>query len=1159
MTSVQADDDKLRRRTKERNTVVIPILDSRSPKLVKIDRGDVNDRLVKFMSNHDVPLECYLDCCMVALERGDLELSERFAEAGADVALSSSRSERSFRALNERSNDRSRESAVDRNYLRVKLICFLGDIYLERARQVDATQDTSGNPSNEKRRLTDLASKYYYKATLVDGKQMLPHLGMGNVAVLKGNVQVARQEYGAAIQSRNGRQRSVAGVISLAKLEYGEKNYGDALGLYKKALRQCPEVPAEVRAAIGACHFCLGNLAKARQAFERALQLNPGCVVASIGMGVIERGNDGKDGKDVETPGKKGGAYPKSLVKARKQDASHPYMALSMAEYAMSESMYEEALEFANVAKAAIPSDDVAARAQLTSTIGRLHHATGNLEKAAACYREAIDMDKQGCRSARLALAQVLTSRRDLTQATSMFQQLMREYPAWLDIASYFGPLIPHFKGGQKSAEMVKEFARMVEETDDDPRLWEVLGDIVCLEDPARALKAYKRAIELFCAAPSHDADGDVEMATENATKMDYAKAPCRLMNNAAVLYLRTGQTATAFNLLSAAMESVKSGKLGNMHPLSQVTLGYNIARTTEAMGDVQSAEKEYVALLKEFPKYVDCQLRLACICKKRGDIRGAEKWAREAAEASSNSADALGLLAGIHIDRRDLGSAKKCVDELLAALPTESKGVEVYGRLALGNIHLYSIPGDLHQDGNYEKAVSNLTHAMGLYRRALEKDPGNLFAANGIGCVLAESGRLKEAKDVFMRVQEAAAATDGFVTVSDASVNLAGVQLGLQQPKAAVATFLQACKKNPSLQLDPRLLLYLSKAQYESDQVGPALKTIAKALHIAPGDHRLRFNAAYLMQQAGAKILKQDSFVGGDDGKVAAYKGAASSFDNSHRIFESLLSLGQATTGIAAKKLEHHVAFAAEMHKSALDRVKKAEERALQADAKRQEVAIRKAAADKLKELEAMKVAAKAEAERRLAQEIALEAEVQHRDVLASVANEKKRLKAIAKGDVTNLPDKKSKEMKDAQKEIAMDQMFADESEDDEYVPGDEQQDEAPPEAGADVGEEEEEAEYVDSDDDEDEDEDEEDGGDVGKKKGKGKKDSKGNKKAKGKGKKKAKAKSPAVKKTPAKRRADAPAAQLEDPVVDDPVVDGAPTDSAKKRAKTTIDSDDE
>ena len=536
-------------------------MDARSPTTLHIDRTTgVDSRLLKLMSTHDVPLECYMDCCMVALERGDEQLSERFAEVAADVALSTTRSERSFRAA------RRDETTTDWNYLRIKAICFLGDVYLERARRASGGGTTSssegGGSRDEMRRLTDLASGYYYKATLVDGKQMLPHLGLGNVALLKGNVQVARQEFNAAITSRNGRQRSVAGVVSLARLEYGEKNYGVALGLYKRALRECPECPAEVRAAIGACHFCLGNTAKARQAFERALELNPGCVVASIGMGAIER--EGGDAA-MHEKGEKGEnqKVPRSLFKAMKQDGSHPYAALSMAEYAMSQEMYEEALAFAEVAKASLPGDDVSAGAQLTSMIGRLHHAAGNLDKAVGCYREAIEMDKQGSRSARLALAQVLTSRRDLTQATGMFQQLMREYPAWLDIASYFGPLIPHFKGGtsgQKNAELVKEFARMVEEVDDDPRLWEVLGDIVCLEDPARALKSYRRAIELFCSETLENGAVATENGTAAAksTKMDYTKAPCRLLNNAAVLYLRTGQTTTAFNLLSAAWESAK-------------------------------------------------------------------------------------------------------------------------------------------------------------------------------------------------------------------------------------------------------------------------------------------------------------------------------------------------------------------------------------------------------------------------------------------------------------------------------------------------------------------------------------------------------------------------------------------------------------------------
>lgn len=944
----------------------------------------------------------------------------------------------------------------------------MADVYLEQAR---ATDTSTHEGQAERRRLTDEASNYYYQAARIDGGQMLPHLGLGNVALLTGNVRAARQEFGLAVKSRNGRQKSVAGTLALARLEFAEKKYEASLALYQQALRECPECPAEVRGAIGACQYCLGNVSKAKQAFARALELNPGCVVASIGMGVIEMvGGGSKVGGDKGTTKK----FPAGLFKAFKQDVSHPYSALLLSEYAMGQTMYDEALVFANVARERLPGDDVLAKAQLLSTIGRLHHARGEMDKAIECYRQAIDLDKVGCRSARLALAQALTSKRDLTQATGMFQQLMREYPAWVDIARYFGPLIPHFKGGQlKNKELLKEFSRMVEEVLVDPRLWEVLGDIVCLEDPSRALKSYSRAIELFCSSEGDVSTSNVagtdngEGAPEQAAKkaMDYTKAPCRLLNNAAVLYLRTGQAATAFTLLSAAMESVKAGKLGNLHPLSQVTLGFNTARTTEAMGDDQSAEKEYMALLKEFPKYVDCQLRLACICKKRGDIKGAEKWAREAAEASSNSADALGLLAGIHIDRRDLGSAKKCVDELLAALPTDAKGVEVYGRLALGNIHLYSIPGDLHQDGNYEKAVSNLTHAMGLYRRALEKDPGNLFAANGIGCVLAESGRLNEAKDVFLRVHEASSATGGFVTVSDASVNLAAVLLGLQQPQAAETTFLQACKKNRNLQLDPRLLLYLAKAQYEGDQVDHAIKTVAKALHIAPGDHRLRFNAAYLMQQAGAKVLQQTEFAGGDDGKVMAYEGAALSFENSHRIFLSLQELGQPTTGIATRKLQHHVSFAAEMHGNALEMIKKAEVKAQQADAKRQEMAIRKAAADKAKELEAMKKAAEEEAERRRREEIAKAAEEMHARSKEAYKMEKKRQKAIARGDVSGIPDKKAKETQAAQAEADMEALFGSDSEDDEYKPGDEQKDTNPPDHEAPELDLDEEEEYVESD----------------------------------------------------------------------------------------------
>ncbi|WPT12725.1 RNA polymerase-associated protein CTR9-like protein [Picochlorum sp. SENEW3] len=965
----------------------------RSREQLLLTRKDVDLKLLNFMDGKDVPLETWLDCCMVSLESGSLDVFAKFTEKTAEVA---------------QSRWRGRES----NYLRIKALCCLGDMYVEQSRVVE--------DGVKKRELTNAANKAYFDAQRIDPKEMLPHIGIGEVAWITGNVSVARKEFQVAQRSRSNGRRSVAGHLALGRLEYASKNFSKALEWYRKALRECPECPSEVRAAIGACHFSLGNMKKARQAFERALELNPRCIIALIGIGIVDL-SSGENGA-------------MSLLRAYQQDPENPYAAILVSEYTMGQGMFEVSLQFAELALERIPFDDVGSRAEINGLIGRLYHAKGDIDNAIEYYKKAIKMDKASSRAARLGLAQLSTAKRDFVQAGNLFQSLMQEYPAWVDIATHFGPLIPHFKGTMlKNKSVINEFARMVEEIGNNANLWENLGDIVCIDDPAKAMKAYSKAIEIH-----KDASDSPE---------SLSSVPCRLLNNAAVLYLRTGQSATAFRLESAAIENARSGNLGNLHPASQVTLGYNMARITEAMGDLRTAEKEYLDLLKEFPKYVDCILRLACICKKKGDINGAETWARKAAETSSNSADALALLAGIYLERRDLSSAKKCLEELQSALPTGASNVETYGRVALGNIHLYSIPGELHHSGNYEKAAVHLTNAMGLFKRALERDPGNLFAANGIGCVLAEAGRLNDAKEVFLRAQEASAATDGFITISDASVNLANVQLGLKQSKAAEATFKQAMKKHPSLQLDPRLLLYLARAQYESNNGEEAIKTVAKALHLAPADHRLRFNAAYLLQQGGAKVLHQTEFAGGEEGKVEAYRGAVLAFENSHRIFMGLQKIGQSSTGIATKKLDHHVGFAAEMHKSALIKLSAAEKEAAAASLKRNEQALRRKAAAKTKELEKQRRDAESKAEELRRQEIAKKTEEHLKHLKDAWKRGTALEKAVAEGDISGIQKPSAQPQDDT-----LDAYFANISEDDdEYVPGQEKMDAAPPEPGLD------------------------------------------------------------------------------------------------------------
>lgn len=110
-----ADTSRASDRERERNTVIIPILDAKSREQLHIDRRDVDERLLKFMSGHDVPLASWLDCCMVALERQDEDLCRLFAKNAARVALSES-----SRGSRDRS-DRS-DRYDDHTHLRVKTV-----------------------------------------------------------------------------------------------------------------------------------------------------------------------------------------------------------------------------------------------------------------------------------------------------------------------------------------------------------------------------------------------------------------------------------------------------------------------------------------------------------------------------------------------------------------------------------------------------------------------------------------------------------------------------------------------------------------------------------------------------------------------------------------------------------------------------------------------------------------------------------------------------------------------------------------------------------------------------------------------------------------------------------------------------------------------------
>lgn len=97
---------------------------------------------------------------------------------------------------------------------------------------------------------------------------------------------------------------------------------------------------------------------------------------------------------------------------------------------------------------------------------------------------------------------------------------------------------------------------------------------------------------------------------------------------------------------------------------------------------------------------------------------------------------------------------------------------------IALGNVWLQT----LHTPSrDKEKEKRHQERAINIYKAVLRADPKNIWAANGIGCILAHKGCINEARDVFAQVREATA------EFSDVWLNIAHVYVEQKQYVSAI------------------------------------------------------------------------------------------------------------------------------------------------------------------------------------------------------------------------------------------------------------------------------------------------------------------------------------------------------------------------------------
>lgn len=474
---------------------------------------------------------------------------------------------------------------------------------------------------------------------------------------------------------------------------------------------------------------------------------------------------------------------------------------------------------------------------------------------------------------------------------------------------------------------------------------------------------------------------------------------PARLLNNTAVLMYRSGLLSEARALLdesyasSAAVAAatpaqrealqISSGgshageELSTVHRLA---LAYNCARLQEAMGELAAAAAGYEAILSESPGYIDCYLRLACAAQKKGNPAKALEWAQKALEQSgedsSHAADAMALMSQLHMEQKDYVQASTLLRKLLGRggkpLPPGTT-LDSYAQLAYGNLMLDTLP-DRKKEGGENKAMEFLQRALGEYFAVLQVHPNNAFAANGVGAVLAELGQLDDAQVVFSEVQAAVAASGGYLQIPDLYINMANVALAKQEYATALRLYKIAQEKLGKNNKQNLVLLYLSRAYYDSDDLQQAKKVLLKAIHRDPADYHMRFNVALTMQEWAVRTYRK-ARPPGDPTKLPEFTQGRKEIELAYGLFETLARMEQRVTKLDHKKLHAHVKFCRDLMSVADTHLEGAREEARKHEEERRKLLNSRLLAEQRKAIELDKLQSAQQTEIKRKEELAREA----------------------------------------------------------------------------------------------------------------------------------------------------------------------------------------
>ncbi|KAK2855649.1 hypothetical protein FQN49_004983 [Arthroderma sp. PD_2] len=667
--------------------------------------------------------------------------------------------------------------------------------------------------------------------------------------------------------------RNIMAILGRARANYMLGRYGEALEGYQEALIKMPNMrDPDPRIGIGCCLWQLDFKDQAKVAWNRALTLNPDSKAANILLAAYYLHDSSRHStNDPEFSTLYKIAMTQYTQKAFKLDKEYPMTCATFGSYFLLrkhfptvEALARKSIELTDVN--AIASDG-------WYLLARKEHTEGDPERALEYYNrsdQARGGADKGYPPAKFGAVQMQVRRKDFDGAKFRLEKIIQQTKnpeAMALLGSLYADEVFAASNSKedKSAEAKKAISLLEsvraswkaekKKLTPDESVLLYLARLYEITAPEKSVQCLNQVEEMQLAQiPEDERPDDVESEEAMKELLRERLAP-QLLNNIGCFLYQADKIDLARNMLQTALNAcVKAQEREDASDTDAyvTTISYNLARTYEAAGMPDEAKKVYEGLLERHSDYVEANARLTYIALRQSPTDEGPKRMAKLYEAEATNMEVRALF-GWYLSKSKRRVANLAEDHEQRHYKHTLQGYDKHDRYALtGMGNLYLLTGrDMRRDGEQDKEKRRKIYekAVEFYDKALQLDPKNAYAAQGIAIALVDDRKdYSTAVQIFSKIRD---------TLRDSSVylNLGHVFAELRQFTKSIENYEISLSKDRAR--DAQILACLGrvwflKGKQEQNLVAmkTALEYAERARSVAPEQIHLEFNIAFVQNE---------------------------------------------------------------------------------------------------------------------------------------------------------------------------------------------------------------------------------------------------------------------------------------------------------------------